>query len=127
VVSHLSPEQITALVLQLFAQVLALEVNEIDAETPFEQYGMDSITGISYTEQLSAHFPDVVSPMDLYRYPNLQQLSEYILQRIQIAAPAIPSPTLADAEEELNLDHLDYDQLNELLEAELKELELAYD
>ncbi|MFJ1268719.1 SDR family NAD(P)-dependent oxidoreductase [Legionella lytica] len=127
VVSNLFPEQIASLVLQLLAQVLALEINEIDAETPFEQYGMDSITGISYTEQLGTHFPDVVSPMDLYRYPNLQQLSEYIMHKVQIAASATPSPTLADAQEELNLEHLDYDQLNELLEAELKELELAYD
>lgn len=126
VVSDLSPEQSTVLALQLFANVLGLEPNEIDAETPFEQYGMDSITGISYTEQLGAHFPDVVSPMDLYRYPTLKQLTEYILQSVQINIPRTPPPVLAD-EEELNLDHLDYDQLNELLEAELKELELAYD
>jgi acyl transferase domain-containing protein/acyl-CoA synthetase (AMP-forming)/AMP-acid ligase II len=126
-VSKLSPEQIAALILQLFANVLALEQNEIDAETPFEQYGMDSITGISYTEQLGTHFPDVVSPMDLYRYPTLKQLTEYILQRIQLDTSSTPLPALAEKEEELNLDQLDYAQLNELLEAELKELELAYD
>lgn len=127
VVSNLSPEQIAALVLRLFASALALEQNEIDAETPFEQYGMDSISGISYTEQLGTHFPDVVSPMDLYRYPTLKQLTEYIMQRVQVNTSPVPPLALAEEEEELNLDHLDYAQLNELLEAELKELELAYD
>lgn len=125
VISKLNPEQITTLVLQLFANVLALEQNEIDAEIPFEQYGMDSITGINYTEKLGTHFPDVVSPMDLYRYPTLKQLTEYILQRVQIEI--LPTPPPLTKEEELNLDQLDYAQLNELLEAELKELELAYD
>ncbi len=125
--THLNPEQIAALVLQLFAKVLALEANEIDVLTPFEQYGMDSITGISYAEQLGTHFPDVVSPMDLYRYPTLQQLTKYIVQRVQAEPPLTPPPALIQEEDTLNLDQLDYAQLNELLEAELKELELAYD
>lgn len=87
---------------------------------------MDSITGIDYTEQLGKHFPDVVAPMDLYRYPTLKQLTEYIMQRVQINIEPAPAP-LFSAEKTLDLDQLNDAQLNELLELELKELELAYE
>ncbi|MCW8444838.1 SDR family NAD(P)-dependent oxidoreductase [Fluoribacter gormanii] len=125
-VSALNQEEITALVLNLFAAVLGLEVTEIDREAPLQQYGMDSITGIDYTEQLGKHFPDVVAPMDLYRYPTLKQLTEYIMQRVQINIEPAPAP-LFSAEKTLDLDQLNDAQLNELLELELKELELAYE
>ncbi|WP_454782670.1 SDR family NAD(P)-dependent oxidoreductase [Legionella sp. WA2022007384] len=126
VVSSLNQEEITALVLNLFAAVLGLEVTEIDSESPFQQYGMDSITGIDYTEQLGKHFPDVVAPMDLYRYPTLKQLTDYIMQRVQINIEPASAP-LFKVEETLDLDQLNEAQLNELLELELKELELAYE
>ncbi|WP_412756908.1 SDR family NAD(P)-dependent oxidoreductase [Legionella bozemanae] len=126
VVSSLNQEEITALVLHCFASVLGLEATEIDRETPFQHYGMDSITGIDYTEQLGKHFPDVVAPMDLYRYPTLNQLTDYILQRVQINCEPEPAP-LFSAEGTLDLDQLNDDQLNELLELELKELELTYE
>ncbi|KTC82242.1 hypothetical protein Lche_0506 [Legionella cherrii] len=126
VVSTLNPEEITALVLNLFASVLGLDVAEIDRETPFQQYGMDSITGIDYTEALGKHFPDVVAPMDLYRYPTLNQLTNYIMQRVQVNSESNPAP-LFSAAGTIDLDHLNAAQLNELLELELKELELAYE
>lgn len=126
VVSSLNQEEITALVVNLFASVLGLEVTEIDREAPLQQYGMDSITGIDYTEQLSKHFPDVVAPMDLYRYPTLHQLTDYILLRVQTHCKPAPAP-LFSAEGILELDQLNDAQLNELLELELKELELTYE
>ncbi|CAM2843986.1 polyketide synthase, type I [Legionella steigerwaltii] len=126
VVSSLTPEEIIALVLNLFATVLGLEVAEIDRETPFQHYGMDSITGIDYTEELGKHFPDVVAPMDLYRYPTLNQLTDYIMQRVQINCEPSPAP-LFSAEGTIDLDQLNDAQLNELLELELKELELTYE
>jgi acyl carrier protein len=126
VVSSLNPEEIAALALNLFASVLGLEMAEIDRETPFQHYGLDSITGIDYTEELGKHFPDVVAPMDLYRYPTLKQLTEYIMQRVQIHDEPSPTP-LFSAEETLDLDQLNAAQLNDLLELELKELELAYE
>jgi acyl carrier protein len=125
-ISALNQEEITALVLNCFVSVLGLEVTEIDRETPLQQYGMDSITGIDYTEQLGKHFPDVVAPMDLYRYPTLNQLTEYILQRVQINCEPDPAP-LFTADETLDLEQLNAAQLNELLELELKELELTYE
>ncbi|KTD44289.1 SDR family NAD(P)-dependent oxidoreductase [Legionella parisiensis] len=124
--SSLNQEEIAALVFNCFASVLGLEVTEIDRETPFQQYGMDSITGIDYTEQLGKHFPDVVAPMDLYRYPTLNQLTEYIEQRVQINCEPDPAP-LFSTERTLDLDQLNDVQLNELLEMELKELELTYE
>ncbi|MBN9228887.1 MULTISPECIES: SDR family NAD(P)-dependent oxidoreductase [Legionella] len=126
VVSSLSPEEITALVLNLFASVLGLDEAEIERDTPFQQYGLDSISGIDYTEELGKHFPDVVAPMDLYRYPTLKQLTEYIMQRVQMPSESSPTPFFS-VEETHDLDQLNAAQLNELLELELKELELAYE
>lgn len=125
VVSLLTPEEIVPLVLKLFASVLGLEEAEIDREIPFQQYGMDSISGIDYAEELGKHFPDVVAPMDLYRYPTLKQLTEYIMQRVQVNCGPTSSPLLSA--EDIDLDQLTEAQLNELLELELKELELAYE
>lgn len=122
ITTSLSETQIATLVMELLAQVLGLMPDEIDKDTPFQQYGMDSITGISYTEELGKHFPDLVSPMDLYRYPTLQQLAEYIIQRVQPSNE--PHAVVA---KEINLDELNYEQLNALIESELKELELAYE
>ena len=126
VVCALSANEITAVIVTILASSLALEIQEIESETPFQHYGMDSIIGINFTAELGRHFPDVVAPMDLYRYPTLKQLTEYITQRVSPSTEPIPTPVFA-AMEAIEIDQLSYDQLNELLESELKELELAYD
>lgn len=122
----LSANEIAELIVSLLAASLALERYEIEAETPFQQYGMDSIMGINFTAELGLHFPDVVAPMDLYRYPTLKQLSEYLIQRVSPAAEPTPTPIFT-AMDAIDIEQLSYDELNKLLESELKELELAYD
>jgi polyketide synthase PksL len=124
ITSTLDQTQITTLVKELLASVLALSPSEIDTNIPFQNYGMDSITGIRYTEELGKHFPELVSPMDLYRYPTLHQLTEFIIQRV---SPSLVEEKTKSSKEEVNLDELNYEQLNELIESELKELELAYE
>ncbi|TAL63169.1 MAG: SDR family NAD(P)-dependent oxidoreductase [Legionella sp.] len=123
VISQVAAEDIAPLVLKLFAKSLQLQDDEVDEDTPFQQYGMDSIVGIHFTADLDKHFPDAVSPMDLYRYPSLKQLSDYIRQQVQTQ----PAQAAELSEENVQIDTLSYDQLNELIEAELKELELTYE
>jgi NADP-dependent 3-hydroxy acid dehydrogenase YdfG/acyl carrier protein len=125
--SSWSQEQIATLVSTLFASSLALEVDEIDQETPLQHYGMDSIIGINFTAELGKHFPDAIAPMDLYRYPTLKQLTDYIIQWAHLPLSEPELIAVIDATEALDIDQLSYEQLNELIEAELKDLELTYD
>ncbi len=107
-----------------FANVLAFDLNEIDGNTPMTQYGMDSVAGITFVSELGKYFPDGISPMDLYRYPTLKQLTDYLKQ----PSPLVRSPEPATSNDnELNLDALNLDQLQAMMDAELNELELTYD
>jgi polyketide synthase PksL len=126
-VSPMTKEQITTTVLKNFATVLALEIDEVDRDTPFQQYGMDSIIGIHFAAELGSNFPDVVSPMDLYRYPTLKQMTDYIIQRVHRDNEPIHIQTFNKEDEMVDIEHLNTEQLNELIELELKELELTYD
>ncbi|MDI1352215.1 MAG: hypothetical protein PSV35_05500, partial [bacterium] len=71
-------------------------------------------------------FPDVVAPMDLYRYPTLNQLTEYIVDRVHSSNVETPL-SVFEENGAIDLDQLNYAQLNELIESELKELELTYE
>ncbi len=128
-------ENIEHLVHDTLANVLAFDLNEIDGNTPFQQYGMDSITGITFISQLSVHFPECISPMDLYRYPTLKQLTHYI---IQVTTQSLPMPsrlstgsrdvlTMIPDDSNLDLDNYSVDQLTAMIETELTELEQIYD
>lgn len=120
--SSFTAEEISQLVVEALAKALALETHELEMDVPFQQYGMDSIIGIHFTADLSMSFPDVVSPMDLYRYPTLKQLTEFIIERVGITEKVLSSS------EELNLDKLSSEELQKLLEAELEGLEeLTYE
>ena len=122
--SRLSQEQITQLVMDCFVQVLGLEANEVDWNTPLQQYGLDSIIGVNFTAELGMHFPDAVSPMDLYRYPTLMQLAEFITQQ---AGPEPEEESVPAFTDELNIQQMTHQQLNDMLEEELKILEMTYE
>jgi polyketide synthase PksL len=114
----LDPEQITDLIITELANLLELAITEVDVDTPYQNYGMDSIIGINFVAKLGEHFPDVVSPMDLYRFPTLNQLSNFIVNSTQSTC----APTLAT--KAVELDNLSEAQLNQLLEDEMKEIDL---
>lgn len=107
-------KEITQLLLDVFSKTVELTINEIDLNTPFEQYGLDSISGIQFTTKLNEYFPDVVSPMDLYRYPTIRKLCDYILQHCK----------KENIDDQLTTDiaNLTDEQVSELLEEELKGL-----
>lgn len=117
------PKEAASKVHQLLASVLGLDEHEIDLDAPFQQYGMDSVIGIQFTAELGVYFPDVLSPMDLYRYPTLSQLTAFVVQHISIEEATTSSTP--PVEEDISA--LNYEQLNALLEAELNTLEQTYD
>jgi len=110
--SHLSQEQIVDVLKTILIKLLALENTEIDITTPYQSYGLDSIIGIKFVTQLSEHFGNLVAPMDLYRYPNLEKLSIYIFQAL--------TPTES---QENNIQALTTAEVSQLIEDELSGLD----
>lgn len=128
----LNEMQVTDLIAKTLARFLELDVNEIDPKIPFQTYGMDSIIGINFIAELNQYFPDVISAMDLYRYPTLKQLTEFVLQNINI--PSTDSSVIEDEhtdkddDDELyaEISHLNNEQVTDRLEKEIKEIDKKY-
>ena len=115
----LSLEQISHLLIENLAQALELNVNEIKPEIPFQNYGLDSIMGIQFVENLSQHFPDTLSPMDLYRYSTVANLAEYIFTRYA----SIPDHEVISTAPSVDIHSLNEEQVNELIKKELSEID----
>lgn len=129
--ASLNEKQVIDLISKTLARFLELDVNEIDPKIPFQTYGMDSIIGINFIAELNQHFPEVVSAMDLYRYPTLKQLTEFVLQNINIPSP--DSSIIEDEHTEKDNDelyaeisHLNNEQVTDRLEKEIKEIDKKY-
>jgi polyketide synthase PksL len=113
----LNREQIEQQITKTFCESLGLSITEVNTKTSLQTYGLDSIIGIKFVSNLSEHFPGVLSPMDLYRYPTLHQITDYILQKTQTTLSSTPTEdTLGDIAE------LEAQQVCDLLEAELAEI-----
>lgn len=124
---QMTKDEVLQVLVSTLANLLALEEAEIEYDVPFLNYGMDSILGINFIGKLNKTFPQMLSPMDLYRYSTLAQLSEYLAGRIspQPENSHYVEPTILDEGEFLQqIDHLSEAQINQLLEDELSELDL---
>lgn len=119
----LSTEQVRELLTTILATLLELKINEIDADTPLQNYGMDSIIGINFISKLAEHFSDTVSPMDLYRYPTINKLVNYIIDSCQTSTIKNKSiePTVDTILAEIN--NLDDEQVQKLLAAEILQVD----
>ncbi len=83
---------------QIFAQVL--EIEEIDIYDNFYDLGGDSILATQLLKELEQEFPGIVDISDIFAYPTIAQLSEYINQKIGVIQDQI-SEEIEDQEVEL--------------------------
>ncbi len=90
VIVSLNSEEVTQLLVDLLAEVLEFEAAEIETTVPLQNYGLDSILGVYWVGKLSEHFPDIVSPMDLYRYPTVMQLVQHIVKNYHPTPSMMP-------------------------------------
>jgi acyl transferase domain-containing protein/acyl-CoA synthetase (AMP-forming)/AMP-acid ligase II/aryl carrier-like protein/NAD(P)-dependent dehydrogenase (short-subunit alcohol dehydrogenase family) len=118
-------EEIKQIVNETMANLLQLAVTEINVEESYANYGLDSIIGINWVSALNEHFPDVISPMDLYRYPNIKSLVSYIDQSINpVDAPSDSREEMIYEENQLQaILHLNEEEIERLIEAELSDIE----
>lgn len=113
---------VTDVVADVLAKLLQLDVYELDHDEPFLSYGLDSINGIHFIAELHKHFADVVTPMDVYRYPTIKLLADYILASVQVSVPEV-MPFETEDTFLAEISHLSDAEVSKLLEQELKELD----
>lgn len=129
---NISHQQVEDVVFGALNSMLGLDANEINVDEPLQNYGMDSIIGVNFVNKINESFANVIAPMDLYRYSTANKLIEHISRSV-LTEPEPAEEKLAVIEVKLsvqeamaaNSEHeLSYDELNDLLEKELKDIKL---
>ncbi|WP_046166742.1 SDR family NAD(P)-dependent oxidoreductase [Chromobacterium vaccinii] len=72
-------EGAVALCKRVIGEALKIDERELDAETPLERYGIDSIVIGLVNQQLQRHFDDIGSTL-LYQFQTIAALAEHLLQ-----------------------------------------------
>ncbi|MGZ7443446.1 SDR family NAD(P)-dependent oxidoreductase [Paenibacillus sp. TH7-28] len=64
--------------LGMLARLLELDPSELDAETPFIQYGMDSLLSVSFAEEIADYWSIDIDATSIFDYPDISKLSEFV-------------------------------------------------
>jgi polyketide synthase PksL len=130
VAAALNRDEVVTLLIITLSELLDLATDEIDVVVAFLNYGLDSIIGINFVAIINEHYGEVVSPMDLYRYPTTHDLAAYIVASCEplteevLTAPSDNTRFIENEEKFLtDTAHLSDAELNQLLEDELMELD----
>lgn len=62
------------------AQLLEVDPDEIDPQTPFERYGLDSSALVVLSGDLQEWLKCKLDPTLLYDYPTIESLAEHLAQ-----------------------------------------------
>lgn len=89
---HYSETEIT--VSSLWGKVL--DIYEIDVDMNFYELGGDSRLAIDLLKELELRFPGVINISDIFTYPTVSLLSEYIEQQLEAASNKRPEPNKAE-------------------------------
>jgi acyl carrier protein len=76
-------EQFTALkisdwLVSYIADLLEIEPDEVDVETTFARYGLDSSAAVILTGDLGNWLGKEIEPTIMYDYPTIAKLAEYV-------------------------------------------------
>ncbi|MET4727078.1 amino acid adenylation domain-containing protein [Lysobacter enzymogenes] len=88
-------EQTLRFVRREVAEVLELPMEDVDADEPFESYGIDSILAIRLANALRARFPDVSSTI-VFEHPSVRALAAH-LTALEPAPASVAAPAAAAA------------------------------
>jgi acyl carrier protein len=64
------------------AELLGIDLDEIDITIPFNRYGLDSATAIALTGDLGDWLGAELDPTLLYDYPTIQALVQYLVEAL---------------------------------------------
>ncbi|PSF37574.1 phosphopantetheine-binding protein [Aphanothece hegewaldii CCALA 016] len=63
------------------AQLLEIDLQEIEPQTSFERYGLDSSAMVVLSGDLQEWLGQKLDPTLLYDYPNIETLAQYLAQQ----------------------------------------------
>ncbi|MGA5045398.1 amino acid adenylation domain-containing protein [Streptomyces arboris] len=92
--SSSSPEEhVGATVERVLAETLRLTADELAADKPFADYGLDSLTGVSLVQRLNESLSTDLDPSVLFENPSIRRLTRFIVDEEGAAiAAAVPGP-----------------------------------
>jgi acyl carrier protein len=116
------------------AEQLELDPQQIDPQTEFSDYGLNSIEAVSLSGELENFLGRRLSPTLLWDYPTLESLTQYLTEPTTQEHPAQPihpphqldpidSQEAQKMLQELDLDHLSDAEVDALLARLLSEEE----
>ncbi|MGP1384402.1 MAG: acyl carrier protein [Thainema sp.] len=78
--NHIQPsaEAIELWMIERLANLFQTDINNIDPEVPFDDYGLDSAAAVGLTGELEEWLQRSVSPTLLYDYPTIAGLADYL-------------------------------------------------
>ncbi|UTR80095.1 non-ribosomal peptide synthetase [Streptomyces cavourensis] len=89
-------EHVRATVERILAETLRLTADELAADKPFADYGLDSLTGVSLVHRLNESLNTDLDPSVLFENPSIRRLTRFIVEEegaaIEVAV-AVPEPS----------------------------------
>ncbi|NJO94555.1 MAG: acyl carrier protein [Hydrococcus sp. RM1_1_31] len=85
---QLNPQAMTAEDIQdwlasQIAEQIGVDADEIDTKVPFDSYGLDSVQTMSIANLGKQYFGVQLSPIIIWNYPNIESLSQYLVQELE--------------------------------------------
>lgn len=65
------------------SEKLGIEPSDIDAQAPFDSYGLDSMTALSLVEAGNQFLGLELSPLLIWHYPTLDALSHFLAEEVE--------------------------------------------
>lgn len=78
-----SSEEIQDWLISYVAELLEMDIEEVDVSTPFERYGLDSSAMVVLSGDLQTWLGRELDPTLLYDYPTIQALAGYLVEKIK--------------------------------------------
>ncbi|MDD2708609.1 MAG: SDR family NAD(P)-dependent oxidoreductase [Verrucomicrobiae bacterium] len=83
-----SKESIREQLTVVLGRVLEIPPVEIDGKTPFAEFGVDSIVGVAFVEELNRQFGTELKPTVLFDYGCVEKLAAYLAEKCQVKSAA---------------------------------------
>ncbi|TGV24953.1 hypothetical protein EN829_044065, partial [Mesorhizobium sp. M00.F.Ca.ET.186.01.1.1] len=100
---HASLQEIKALIRQLWSTLL--ESDSIQLDDNFTSLGGNSIFAVYLLQELEKYFPDQLGISDIFTYPTINKMAEYVHSRMKKEQPS-SSGSVSQEEEDQNLDQI---------------------
>ncbi|WP_313918351.1 amino acid adenylation domain-containing protein [Tahibacter sp.] len=73
---------------RLLAEALFMEADAIDIEVPFNELGLDSVTGVEWVQAVNTTFGIKVASAEIFSFPTLIQFAAFVMRKIAPAGDA---------------------------------------